>query len=250
MKEMEFSKKMYKRFYKDYDKQREFEKLEIESDVKNQLLNMNAKITLPKVDKKKRNRLNVYTASAELLTGVDRICYLKIDEEQIEVCEYKGARGDRFSGYYRILLGMLKKRGISDNGNANIILSINQLGCIIECVNIVSHAAICNKYRLVETDLKYPRTYGGVKYELPISYYEENEESTEDLGKSGLVEGIDFYRLKKDIIAISKTCATCTGDQFFSIHGELMDLKKYVDNMFSTCDNRKAMIEETREINL
>ena len=112
----------------------QIDRLEIPAKMKEVLKNANIKVVLPKKSgDRKKNRFNVYITDAIEITGEQRICNIEIEDTYIEIMEYKGARGDRYSGFYKMLLQFLKKENIQYTKKDNkLIFGIHQINEILK----------------------------------------------------------------------------------------------------------------------
>ena len=274
---------MNKKFSSSYKLEREIERLDVNQDIKSKLTEMRAKIILPKNNNNKRNKLNVYIESAEYIDGLHRICYLRIENDKIEINEYRGARGDRFSGFYKILTKLLVERKLFEMGNTiSIIMPIDQLEGLIGCFNAISIAAAKGYYELKETNLTYPRIFESKYYDLKISYFEEKKNFSEldrdDCGEDEIRldrceadylifdgseqkiieadkldlggEALNGAEIIKSIEKIYRICVEGTGDQFVVNYNELKTIRRCVEEWMGECDNRRKMLEKIRGVKL
>lgn len=274
---------MNKKFSMSYKLEREIERLDVNQDIKSKLAEMKAKIILPKNNNNKRNKLNVYIETAEYIDGLHRICYLRIENDKIEINEYRGARGDRFSGFYKILVKLLMEKGLLEMGNTfSIIIPIDQLKGLIDCFNAISIAAVNGYYELKETNQTYPRIFDSKYYDLKISYFEEAKKFSESDKDACGEDGIRLDRneadylildgcpqkvmevntleqgggalygaeIVKGIEKIYRICVEGTGDQFVENYNELKTIKRCVEEWMGECDNRRKMLEKIRGVKL
>lgn len=274
---------MNKKIIPSYKLEGEIERLDIGQDIKSKLAEMRAKIILPKNNNNKWNKFNVYIETAEYIDGLHRICYLRIEDDKIVINEYKGARGDRFSGFYKIFIKLLMKKGLLETDNiASIVIPIDQLDELIDCFNTISIAAAKGYYKLKETNLTYPRIFESKYYDLKISYFEDAKNNLnperyncgeEEIGlvsseKELLnIDGIEQKIIEtnkleqksdmlcgaaiiKHIEKIYQICVEGTGDQFVENYNELKDIKKCVEERMEECDNRRKMLEKIRGVKL
>lgn len=213
-------------------------KLEISDIVKKQLLLLNAKCYLPRTNDRKKNRLNIYVNTATHIGGLERICYLKIETGCLEINEYRGSRGDRFSGYYHILLKRLQRQGIAIINKRSVILDISQINQLVECINQISESQLLATFTLEKTNTCFSRTVGKNTQQLPICYYREKEEffHSEDITSV-------FAALDELIKKAHKICAESPWSSLSSFDEHLSSSKAALDEVLEIFHVRKSWIE-------
>ena len=235
-------------FLRNYKLKEEIKKLELPENIKEQLTLSDIRIILPKKDAaKKNNRFNVFVSGATEISGEQRICYMEIEETDIILTEFKGARGDRYSGFYKILIALLDGRIDYTNETNKIILKLQDLERLLNVFNEISNI-YRNKNCIVRTESEtFCKKIGGKVYEYPIKYYEiaENKMS-KDLDTT--------YKIWKDIRGkIEGQCETLiegTGDQFVSTYKEIQQLQKYLEKILNENMDRKTALEKKRGIQI
>lgn len=91
---------------------------------KNALVKIEGKVSLGTTGGELKNA-HVYSKNAIHLDGIDRICYIQPDEENLIVREYSGNRGAKYSALFRLLVEELKNRGFDYTDNKILIEEIN-----------------------------------------------------------------------------------------------------------------------------
>lgn len=239
-----YDKTEYRTFTAEYNLGKEIEKLEIADAYKEKLIGANIKIALPKkVEDKKNNRLNVYIADAKDIGGEQRICYLTVGDENIEIIEYKGARGDRYSGFYKILLELMEEKEIPVTNEENRkVVNLEFIDDIVEIFEKISDGYRKNEYVLKDTGETFSKTLGGQVYEYPIRYYEFSkgvEENKEDEILSEIRKKID----EECLVMVEGN-----GDQFIEAYRILEDMQSYIGTKLSESKGRKEALERIRGI--
>lgn len=229
-------------FSLNYTLEKNVGKLELEDWIKKRLLNLEAKITLPKHNNKPRNRMNLHIPSAENIGGLNRICYLKIENGNIELDEYRGPRGDRFSGYYRLLLDCLIKQEIVSDEKQDISIDIQHLDQFIDCVNQICEASEKESFQLMDSGSTYPRIIQRVNYDFPVLYYAEKDLPAAP--PSQRPEPSPLERMQEDIHSIYAACVKGDWDEFSYNIKELQDVRKQIDEVLEICEIRKQWMDK------
>ena len=235
-----------KYFNVDYDLKEEVEKLEVSEIIKEKLICANIKITLPKKSKdKKNNRLNIYVQAAKEIGGEQRICFLAIEETYIEIMEFKGSRGDRYSGFYNLLLCFLKGDNNFQREGRKLKLDIRYMDQLIKTFNSISDAFENNRCILKDTSTAFSKKIDGEIYEIPIKYYEiiDNNKCEETKEICTFID-----EMKKHIDIQCKLLVEGTGDQFINTYKELLSIQKYLEKKLNENKGRKEALEEVRKI--
>ncbi len=219
-----------------YQIDREIRKLAIDESIKGVLHGIDGYIVLSKKNGTPKNSFNVFAKNAKLSNGLYRICYVQIAADHIEVREYKGSRGDRFSAYYPVLKEAMEKEGILHKAEDKY--PISDLERIIKCINWVSDMSLTEKYVLQDTGKTYSRIFDGTQYDLPILYYVKkvNEEKTPLQGKLG--------DLEKIVSELYTKCESGTSEECFGICESLEKIKSLLDKIYDIRDIRKRWKEE------
>lgn len=245
---------MNKPFSTSYCLSKELKKLEIDPDIKLALNEMNAKVVLPRKDSPNRNKANIYISSATHISGLYRICYLKIGESSIELSEYRGARGDRFSGFFNILINMLLKRDLIRNDDIKIRIPVKRLNALIECINIISSKAEKSQYILKETSLTYPRIHNSILYQLTISYFEEKiADATEGNSYTKENDHVISYDKNtveacKNIDSLYKSLVENAEENYETNIQELKIIKEHLDMRMKKCESIGELLNEVKEL--
>lgn len=220
-------------FTSTYHIEKEVEKLDLNREEKNLLKSIEGYIVLAKKNDGPRDSFNIYIKGAERASGIYRVCYMRIAENNIELKEYKGARGDRFSAYYLILEEIMNSGGVKSQADGNY--SIRDLELIIQCINRVNSFAEEKEYSLRNTGKTYPRIYKGETYKLPILYYVKEEKKELDEEKT---QEVRLSEIGKELEALYRKCTSGTTDECFKICDGLEDVKRWIDKMFEVKEIR------------
>ncbi|MCH1981191.1 hypothetical protein MCG98_01190 [Ruminococcus sp. OA3] len=229
-------------FRLNYTLEKNVAKLELEDWIKKRLLNLKAKIALPKHNNKTRNRMNLHVPSAENTGGLERICYLKIENGSIELDEYRGPRGDRFSGYYRLLLEYLTKQKIVSDEKQDISIDIQYLDQFIDCVNQVCVESEKENFQLMDSGSTYPRIIQRVNYDFPVLYYARRDLPPETPAPKRKPSPLE--RMKEDIHSIYTACVKSDWDEFSYSTKELQYIRKKIDEVLEAREIRKQWMDK------
>lgn len=237
-----YNKNVEKTFSKKYELESIIEKLEVPFEIKTKLKGIKAKIVLPKKGKNEKiDRFNVYVKNAKVINGEERICYVKIAEPQIIITEYKGARGERFSGLYPLLREQLKKiDGYEEKENKGW-LSSKKIDDLIKCISKVNELYENNELVLKRSNKSYIKHVNGEKQEMPISYFERKPER----GQKKYMEEFNGA-----INEMQKVLAEGDGTQFIDYYKRLKIWQEEIDQLIEDVEGRKILIEKSRGINL
>ena len=192
---------------------------------------------------KKNNRLNVYIADAKDIGGEQRICYLTVGDENIEIFEYKGARGDRYSGFYKILLELMEEKEIPVTNEENRkVVNLEFIDDIVKIFEKISDGYRKNEYVLKDTGETFSKTLGGQVYEYPIRYYEIFKGAEEKMVDTF------FDEVRKKIDEECLIMVEGNGNQFIEAYRILEDIQSYIGNKLSESQGRKDALERIRGI--
>lgn len=103
-------------------------------------------------DSMEHKNIHLYSEQAIYLDGVNRICYLFEDGNELKICEYKkGSRGSRYSSLFKILEDKLSKLAFAYKDACFLIneKNISQFVVVINEINIEQNE---EKYELVMSD--------------------------------------------------------------------------------------------------
>lgn len=220
-------------FASSYHIEKEVDKLDLQEEVKELLKGIEGFIVLTKKNNELRDSFNIYIKDAEIASGINRICYMRIDKNTIELKEYKGARGDRFSAYYLILEEVMKSCGIKSQIDGNYLIS--DLENIIQCINKVNGLSTRENYILKDTGRTYPRIYKGKSYQLPIFYFVK-EDSQEVKGEK--IQEDWLRAISRDFEELYIKCTAGTTEECFKICEGLEEIKCWIDKMFEVKEIR------------
>ena len=233
-------------FLKDYSLPQEVEKLDLSEKIKYQLSVANIRILLPKKDiSKKNNRFNVFVSGASEISGEYRICYLEIDEDDIKITEFKGARGDRYSGFYKMLEAFLNRQVEYKKENNKLIFKIQELERLLNVFNDISCLYKDGQCELRSTEKTFTKKIGGGRYECPIKYYELiDNKSGKELGAIHKT----WIDIRTEIEEQCEVLIEGTGDQFVSEYKEIQQMKQYLEKILNENNERKLALEKNRGI--
>lgn len=220
-------------FTSSYHIEKEVDKLDLQNEAKELLKHIEGFIVLTKKNNELRDSFNIYIKGAEIASGTNRICYMKIDENTIELKEYKGARGDRFSAYYLILEEVMKECGVRSQIDGNYLIS--DLEKIIQCINKVNSLNIKENFVLKETGKTYPRIYKGKSYQLPIFYFVKRND--QEIGGKKMQED-RMREISREFEELYKKCTAGTSEECFEICECLEEIKGWIDKMFEAKEIR------------
>lgn len=233
-------------FLKDYNLLKEVEELDLPEKIKAQISAANIRILLPKKDlTKKNNRFNVFVSEAAEICGEYRICYLEIDEYEIKITEFKGARGDRYSGFYKILMNFLKEQIEYKNEKNKIILKIQELESLLNIFGNISCLYKDRKCEVRNTVDTFTKKIGGITYECPVKYYELIDNK---IDKESDVVHKTWIDIRKEIDKQCEVLIEGTGDQFVSTYKELQQTKRYLEKILNKNNERKLALEKNRGV--
>lgn len=227
----------------------QIDRLEIPAKMKEVLKNANIKVVLPKKSgDRKKNRFNVYITDAIEITGEQRICNIEIEDTYIEIMEYKGARGDRYSGFYKMLLQFLKKENIQYKKKDNkLIFGIHQINEILKILEEINNTYIEGKCVLKDTKITFIKKMGENEYKCPVKYYEveDNMVTVEEKNMDMFWEDMKYRMDDK-----CKLLVEGTGNQFVEIYAHFKEMRDYIENIMAECEGRKKLLEKMRGIQL
>ena len=233
-------------FLRDYSLQKEVEKLDLSEKIRAQLNLANIRILLPKKDiSKKNNRFNVFVSEALEISGEYRVCYLEIDECDIKIAEFKGARGDRYSGFYKMLVAFLDGQVEYKNEKNKLILKIQELERLLNIFNDISCLYKDGKCEVRSTAKTFTKKIGGESCEYPIKYYELIDNK---IGKELDVIHKTWIDIRTEIEEQCKVLIEGTGDQFVSAYKEIQQMKQYLEKILNDNNERKLALEKNRGI--
>ena len=233
-------------FLKEYSLQKEIEKLDLSEKIRDQLSVANIRILLPKKDiSKKNNRFNVFVSNASEISGQYRICYLEIDEDDIKIAEFKGARGDRYSGFYKMLKTFLYGQVEYKKENNKLILKIQELERLLNIFNDISYLYKDGKCEIRSTTKTFTKKIGGESYECPIKYYELINNK---IGKELDAIHKTWIDIRTEIEKQCEVLIEGTGDQFVSAYKEIQQMKQYLEKILNENNERKLALEKNRGI--
>lgn len=228
-------KEKKKYFKKKYSLQKEIEKLDLSDKIKAQLSMANIKIFLPKKDiSKKNNRINVFVSGALEISGEYRICYLEIDEDDIKITEFKGARGDRYSGFYKILEAFLNRQVEYKKENNKLILKIQELEHLLNVFNDISCLYKDGQCKLRSTKKTFTKKINGVCYEYPVKYYELMNDTIHK----------KWIEIHAKIEKQCKILIEGNGYQFISTYREIKQINQYLEKILNENNERKLALEK------
>lgn len=237
-----YNKNAEKTFSKKYELESIIEKLEIPYEIKTKLKGIKAKIVLPKKGKNEKvDRFNVYVKNAKVINGEERICYIKIAEPQIIITEYKGARGERFSGLYPLLREQLKRIDGYEERENKVFLSSEKIDDLIKCISKINEFYEDNELILKRSNKSYIKYVNGEKKEMPISYFEYKQER---------VQKINMGEFNGVIVEMQKVLAEGDGTQFIDYYKRLKMWQNEIDQLIEDVEGRKILIEKSRGITL
>lgn len=168
------------------------------------LIKINGKVSLGTTNGALKN-IHVYSKNAIHLDGIERICYLQPDNENLIVKEYSGNRGAKYSALYKLLVEELVNLGFICNDNKFYINEID-IPKLVDAINKIIKRREEDAYELVPIAEIDTITISQEKYFYNKAYWKNKQLSSVNLNNTDSNREISVEQALKAIIDYSKNC--------------------------------------------